>query len=339
MTGSDWRDYELEYSSASHMYGESEFGFTYIFDLASKVGMDFWLFSGLMKCLYLYAQIRLIKLLTSNITTCLSISMVTTLLFMLVDYPMRFTAAATFVIFAMPYLFQKKVLRFFLLSSIGIIFHNTILITILVCLFCYYIPEKLLSINKYVLSIVFIAFALLASNFSRIAIVQEIGMAYFIESGMRSYSTYLIENNNSFYTLGSLINVFLACFVFFVKDVFLNEAPQNKLILKFAIVASFLFRVLLVIPVGYRLSVPLSIFSTIIIVSFCYRHRRKYIYFFFVLYILTLCKDLYNGFVYIPYSNSIPHIITQDHLPYDERDQYNFDKYKERKGRPFERND
>lgn len=339
MTGSDWRDYELEYTTGTYLFNETEFGFTFIYDLASKIGLDFWLFAGLMKCLYLSAQIRLLKKLTTYTTSCLSICMVTSLLFMLIDYPMRFTAASTFLLFAIPYLFQRKVLRFIVLSSIGIIFHNTIIITIMICLLSYLITDKLLAINKYILSAIFIVFAFIVSNVSRITFIQEVAMAFFIGSGGRNFSSYMAENNNSFFTIGSFLNIFLACLVFFVKGFFLKENPKDKLILKFAIVSSFFFRILLIIPTGYRLTIPLSVFATIIIITYCYRNNIKILYGFIILYFMTLCKDVYNGFVYIPYSNSIPYIITQDHLPYNERDQYNFTKYRERKGREFERDE
>ena len=339
MTGSDWRAYELEYSLRDYMVSPSEFGFIFIFDLASRIGLDFWFFSGLMKCLYLFLQIRILKKLTQYTTTCLSVGMITSLLFMLIDYPMRFTAAASFLLLALPYLFERRVLRFVLLSSIGIIFHNTLLITIFICLFCFYIPDKILRINKYALIAIYIAFSLFVSNVSKIAIVQEIGMAYFLGSGMRNYSDYMINNNNVFFTLGSIIDLLLACCVFFLKDHFLNDNYRNKLIFKFAIGVCFSFRVLFVIPVGYRLTSPLSFFTTLILVSLCYQYSRKLLFCLYILYLLTLSKDLYKGFVYIPYSNSIPYILTQDHLPYSERDQYNFSKYKERIGRDFERDD
>lgn len=332
MTGSDWRGYELEYETDGGSNYLTEFGFVFVFNLAAKIGMDFWLLAGLMKCLYLYAQIRLLKFLTPYFSSCLSICMVTSLLFMLIDYPMRFTAATTFLLFALPLLFKGKVLRFILLSAIGIIFHNTIVITILICLACYFLPDKLLNINKYILSLLYFTFAILVSNTARIAAFQDSIFSMFVQFEARNYSSYTIDSNDSFFTIGSLITALLACFVFFIKDKFLSGDSSNKLILKLAIASSFCFRILLVIPAGYRITTPLSAFSAIIIVSYFNKYNIKLKLIIVALYFVMLCKDLYSGYVYIPYSNSIPYIVTQQHLPYSERENYNFKEYKKRTG-------
>lgn len=335
MTGSDWRAYESEYETGSWSGSPTEFGFSFVFDLAAQSGLDFWLFAGLMKCLYLYAQIRLLKFLTPCFTSCLSICMVTSLLFMLVNYPMRFTAAATFLLFALPLLFKGRVLKFFLISAIGIIFQNTIILTILICLACYFLPDKLLNINKYILSLLYIVFSILVSDVARVAALQDSVFSLFVQFEAKSYSSYVIESNDSFFTIGSLITALLACFVFFIKDKFLSGDSNNKLLLKLAIAASFCFRILLVIPTGFRITMPLSAFSIIIIVSYLYNYNIKIKYIIIALYFLMLSKDLYTGYVYIPYSNSIPYIITQQHLPFSERDDYNLNEYKQRMGHEF----
>lgn len=332
MTGSDWRRYEIDYGSGYYNAMDTEFGFAFLNDFAARIGLDFWLFAGLMKCLYLFATIRVIRLLTPYFTSCLAICMVTSLMFLLIDYPMRFTAGCTILMFAVPFLFQKQFWRFILLSAIGIIFHNTVAIIILFFVLCYFIPDKILKINKYVLSIIFIAFAILASNVGQVAAIQSYVISFFVASGTRDFGSYLIENNNSFFTIGSLINVCLACFIFFIKDYFLNDDSKYKLILKFSIVSSFLFRILLIVPTGFRLTLPLSIFSAIVFVSYFYRYNRNIIkYAIFALYLVTLGKDLYTSYIYIPYSNSIPYILTE-HLNYSERSSHNPAAYTRRTG-------
>lgn len=338
MTGSDWRGYELNYGSGYYRTMDTEFGFAIVNDFAARIGIDFWLFAGILKCAYLFATIRIIRLLTPYFTSCLAICMVTSLMFLLVNYPMRFTAGCTFLMFAAPYLFQKKILHFVSLSAIGVIFHNTVAIIILFFLLCYFIPDKFLRINKYVLSIIFIAFSILASNVENVAAIQNYVISYFVASGTRDFASYLIEDNNPFFTIGSLINVCLACFVFFIKDYFLNEDSKYKLILKFSIVSSFLFRILLIVPTGFRLTLPLSIFSAIIFVSYFYKYNQNIIkYGIIALYLVTFGKDLYTSYVYIPYSNSIPYIVTQKHLPYSERSKYNYVEYEKRMGHQYYR--
>lgn len=331
MTGSDWRGYEANYGSGFHRTMDTEFGWAFINDFAARIGLDFWLFAGILKCLYLFATIRITKQLTPYFTSCLSICMVTSLMFLLVNYPMRFTTGCTFLMFAVPFLFQKKIWRFILLSAIGVIFHNTVAITILFFVLCYFIPDKFLRINKYVLSIIFIVFSILASNVGNVAAIQNYVISYFVASGTRDFASYLIEDNNSFFTIGSLINACLACFVFFIKDYFLEDDSKYKLILKFSIVSSFLFRILLIVPTGFRLTLPFSIFSAIIIVSYFYKYNRNVVkYGIIALYLVTFGKDLYTSYTYIPYSNSIPYIITQKHLPYSERSNYNYIEYEKR---------
>lgn len=334
MTGSDWRSYEQDYYSGGVLAtGDTEFGFYFIFDLASKLNIDFWLFSGFLKCLFLFSVIRLLKLVTPYFTSCLSICMVDSLLFMLVDYPMRFTAACTFLLLAVPFLFQRKVLPFVLVSSVGIIFHNTIVITILFFLICYFCPDKILNINKYLLCIIFIVFAFAASNVSRVESIQIYVTALISETGVRDFSkSYLTEDNSSFFTIGSFINIGLTCFVFLIKNYFKEVNEVWKTVCKFAIVSSFFSRILQIVPTGFRLTIPLYLFSTVIIVSYLYKNGCRLKYAFIVLYVMMLSEHLYYAYTYIPYSNSIPYIITQDHIPYSERSQHNLTKFLERTG-------
>jgi len=338
MTGSDWRNYEWDYNYASRQNrAVSEFGFYLIFDMAKRLNIDFWLFSGIMKSLYLFAVIRLLKKLTPYYTSCLSICMVGSLLFMLVDYPMRFTVACTIFLFAVPYLFKHKILQFLLISSFGIIFHNTIAVTILFFLIGYYCSDKLIRTNKYFLSILYIAFAFVFSSISNVAIIQNLVTAFYVDNGVRDFSqNYLVEDNDAFWTIGSFIQIFLSCFVIFVKDYFVGG--NWKQILKLSIVGSFFSRILLIVPSGFRLTIPLGIFSSIIIVSYFYKCRHWLSYVVIALYFLMLSKSLYFSYVYIPYSNSIPYIITQKHLPYNERSQYNLTEFIKRTGHSFYQN-
>lgn len=337
MTGSDWRGYESDYYYGGELRtADTEFGFYFIFNLARKLNIDFWLFSGVLKCLYLFAVIRLLRLWTPYFASCLSICMVGSLLFMLVDYPMRFTAACTILLFAVPFLFQHKVLSFILVSSVGIIFHNTIVITILFFIICYYCPDKFLNINKYLLCIIFIAFAFVVSNVSNVLTIQNHVTSLFTENGVRDFSKdYLTEDNASFFTVGSFLDMGLTCFGFIIKDYFKDLDEKWKLILKFSIISSFFSRILLIVPTGFRLTIPFGLFSAIVIVSYLYKHGRKIKFAFVVLYVMMLSRDLYNAYTYIPYSNSIPYIITQKHLPYSERSNYNYIEYEKRMGHDY----
>jgi hypothetical protein len=98
-----------------------------------------------------------------------------------------------------------------------------------------------------------------------------------------------------------------------------------------AIVALILTKIVTLIPVGFRLVIPYNYFYAMYLVLLL-KHRHIVGYIVSLYLAIVLVKNVYNAYVYIPYSNSIPYIITQNHLPYSERSKYNYDAASNRIG-------
>ncbi len=112
MTGSDWRAYEMDYMSKSFDRAIilGEMGFVHVSRFFSTFISDFWLYAGMMKCVYLLSLILLISVFTKNVFATIAIGFSNSLLFMLIDCPMRFMMALSIIFFGV-YLFfgsEKK---------------------------------------------------------------------------------------------------------------------------------------------------------------------------------------------------------------------------------------
>ena len=92
-TGSDWRWYETEFESLQNIFDlrwSSEMGFNSIFLFCKRAFGDYWLSVGILKCLYLYTLIRVVKRITPYWPCVISLMITGYLKFMLIDNPLRF---------------------------------------------------------------------------------------------------------------------------------------------------------------------------------------------------------------------------------------------------------
>ena len=79
------------------------------------------------------------------------------------------------------------------------------------------------------------------------------------------------------------------------------------------------------VPTLFRIAIPFAIYLIISFVLLIKSFKRKYniVSLGIVLVLgLILIMDVYSSWVYMPYSNSIPYILTE-HLPYFYRERYN----------------
>lgn len=334
MTGSDWRAYELQYYDAETLYRFSthDKGFYAIYYFLSLYIKDFFLALGLLKCLYLFSLIALLRYATDRWLGVLSIMFAFSLLFMLVNNPLRFMAANIFVNFGLIYALKKDVKKFLIISIPGVLFHPTTIILILTIL-CGLLAKKIVYTNKHVL---FAIYLIIAFIFSNLEIVQSL---YFLTNdtlqdlGTKSYESYEVRNNNSFFTIGSLLRVIYGFIIIYNREIIL-KAKNGEAIFAFTLVSLYFSRLVLIVPTGFRLAIPVGIFYAISITIIIYSKVKTYAYFFIIALSIMLVRDLYNTYVYIPYSNSIPYIIT-GHKSYPERDMYNRIEYSKRTGNPI----
>lgn len=334
MTGSDWRGYEIgyNYSQDSLSNATYELGFYYLIDVFHRIIPDFWVTLALLKCIYLHSVIKILRVLSRKWVASLALLMPLSLLFMVVDNPLRYMVANIFVNYSIFFVLKEKWLWALLFMLVAPLFQVTTIIVF--PLFCFILlKDRIVRINRYVLIILYLIVTVVFAFPSVITQkIEDLSNLMVVVFNTRSYSSYFVNSNSEVFTIGSALKAIIAIFVLLKKNSIINSSRFGKEICLFTIMYLFFDRILVIIPSGFRLAVPFSYFFASGIISIMEEQRNVLKKLFLpVLYFLILTSSLTRGYVYIPYSNSIYYIITE-HKPYDERDRYNLDAMKKRTG-------
>lgn len=338
MTGSDWRSYEIFYMNSSFNFqnATTEKGFYFLFNFLHQFIDDFFITLGLLKCFYLASLIFLLKEISRSWLSIISILMPLCLNFMLIDNPLRFMVALIFINIGLFYSFKNNLRKGIIISMIAPLFHMTSVVIIpMLLVFRYHKVMYGLKSRYYILLYltILIIFSFPASFMSLINII----VPFLHNLGSKSYQSYIQSLKlNSFITMGSFVNVFFFFILVKNKPVFSNYKYGEE-IFSASILSLILFRITLIIPNGFRLIMPLQYFLGI---SYFYLIKKNKIYnYLLITYLLIiLSKSLLQSYVYLPYSNSIPYIMTT-HKTYNERDQNNINEYYKRTGKRISRDD
>lgn len=334
MTGSDWRQYELEYTNFDSLDLSRllEPGFSFIIFIFRKLNFDFFLFLGIMKSLYLASLILLLRKYTSNWLAVLALLMPLSLVFMLIDNPLRFMMALIFVNKAICYIKENKIKIAYIYLFISILFHQTAVFFLLLPIFIKVAPQ-IYKVKSIVLLPLYIIVLYFSSNAALLERVMSSSLGFlmtYIE--MKDYGAYYaVENNESFFTIGSFVQIIIFCVIICTKKS-ADKDSFSKSMWGISILYLFLSRVLIMIPTGFRLGVPFGYFFSIYLIDL--PNKYKLLKFLIISYFaLVLYKNVSNHYTYIPYSNSLLYIITGEHLSYSVRSDYNPEAFFKRTGK------
>ena len=335
MTGSDWRAYEVRYYAIESYEPLTDFLFYYIQLFFSGFIKDYWVFCGVAKCIYLYSTIKLIKEVTPYWKSTVAFLIPGTLVFMLIQNPLRFMFACILINYAVSFWLKKKYIEA-LLVFIPTLFIHASCIAYIVLIPALSIVKYINKINDIVLLVLFIGVLYITSNQAIIQSMFEsaIGQAMTFSDGLDKFTDfYSVENVDTFFTIGSLLQIVFFGIILVSKRFFFKSGPNGVYLYGGAIYYLFLAKLFLVIPNGFRLAIPFSFFFACCLSMFLMNHSKKILSSFFILYFsLSFTLSLWTNFDLIPYSNSIPYI-TFGHKPYNERNNYNLKCYKERTGK------
>lgn len=328
MNGADWRGYEKDYNNGGFEYKDRDYGYYYLIQVCLLFIKDFWITFALLKCVYLWSCIKLLREITPHWVTALAVMIPTMLLFMLINSPFRFMIAMACINGAFYFTIKKKYIYALAFCILAFSFHSAALFTILFVPFIKYHP--FCKINKWILIAAYLLIVVVSSNLNNVVFIQLFMDALFKENGMRSYNAYYAEEAASFFTLGIFLQFVFFLIIVFTRDKVVRDNPNGELVSNMAILSCFVWRLVAVMPSTSRVVYPLLLFYSIYFVYLAKRSRTAKLV--IVLYFcLTMTNSLFESFVYLPYSNSIPYIVF-GHKPYAERSEYNLKAYKARTG-------
>lgn len=329
MTGSDWRGYEDSYDSQDFLRieGTGELGFIFVTRFFSSFIHDFWVYNGLMKCIYLASLISFIKIFSPKPYYAIALGFSNSLLFMLIDCPMRFMMAMSLVFIACILLLKHRNLANIIISiillAVSVTLHTSMVIMIGFVLLAFFAP-MFSKVKPVFILLAFIGTILLAS-FS--GIFDFIFNNLIPMVGDDRFDAYTRKEQSSLMTINTVKYILLLLIFLANKKSILTQQYGSYIYLYTSLYFIF-FPITYSIPTMFRLNIFFGIFADI---SFAYilcnwkKNSRAKMEgtIIIAMTLFMLCRNCATDYKLTPYSNSIPYIISGKHLPYSYRDSYN----------------
>lgn len=326
MCGSDWRSYELDYSTVSNLTDTlDEPGYYILSIFCRNLGMNFWIFNILLKILCYLVFWRFISTFSES-KRYLSFLFFFSFygIYLLIDAPLRNTCAVAIFLVAILSERKSKYLPW-LLSIVSIFFHSSGIISFL------YLVLKRFNIHSYIyiliyLLAIFISFKVeLINNIVGNTLIGQLLFAEkisrYVDSGFAEQA--LVQSATS---LGEILKIIL--FVFVIYNRKRIEIQNNGKVIFLGIMLFFILsKVGAAMDVLMRFGCYFSLFYAIGLVSllntlpinFSPVYKRFVIALSFFQTFATVTTD----YRFIPYTNYFVYNLFNDMPSYSQRSQYN----------------
>ena len=264
------------------------------------------------------------------------------LLFMLIDCPFKFMIALTFILFGFRNLVQNKYVSSFILLGLSLFMHFAAFVVVAFLLLGFLWRDVIPKMNFFGLFMLLFFSIVLSTSLSMFTSLTSMLSIVFpvLEQKLNVYS---VESTKGWVTLGTLVNVMVFCIVYYAKNYILRLANGNSLY-SMAILYTLLFPICLIIPTGFRFNMFNCIICTIAVGIVCFgllgatfvklKYRPLLLVIMILYYSYGYVRKIDTGYVYLPYTNSIPYILngtSRDN--YYGRAKLGYDNYFQRKGK------
>jgi len=343
MTGSDWRAYESEYYD-EFTVRMVEPGYMLLSNLFSRVGVNFWVFHTLFKCLFFIVFIqffstyvgkrkgrnRPMPVLTKgqakilvrphNEFYCgLMLWVASFGLYMLINCPFRNMIACTIVIPAFTCLLQKRYVWYYVLVLLAISFHYSALLMLILPL------VKVDNLSTRVLVIIYVV----------VMLVMAIGGSHIIFTLVSRYLPPVLQERILFYEESAEGRVFsigliprLLCLwgILTYRTKIVKRYTYGSQVLSFCYFYLIISLVYYAFPVLFRSALFLAPFYILGIVyvldsmKLSLKIPAKLVWFAIA---LAITFTTVRTSTYVPYTNILYHYVTGKMYDYDYRDKYN----------------
>lgn len=329
MCGSDWRQYENMYDNIDFknvFYGYyAEPGFLFYMVFSRFLHIDFWTFSILTKIV----QFSIIAILINRYAPEYKYIVWMFFLpksgfYMFIDYPMRNMIAVALFLVGVRYIFSKDFVRYFACVIGAMTFHFSAIIAIPL----YFLLNKNISTKVYAICFVVIFTLFSHADIFEYILVKSSGLSPYVLKQVEYYimgDTF--DGEGSLISVGMFLQVlFFICLLKYRKSI--QARKYGLIILNGALIYILLYRLGLTISIFSRFQLYVVVFYAIGIVYllriFTPSSRIIAIFMLCVLSCFSGYKDIRrDGWKYVPYTNYIGYLITNDLKPYSYRDDYN----------------
>lgn len=348
--GSDWRNYEIMYTytfDELQIFNPLYFLFNCLSSFCSYIGIDFWLYTGVCKCIFLSVVIYVIKQFTRKIFFVIALLLPAMLLFFLIEGPFKFMLAMILMLCGFCCLLKKKKTQFWLLSFTSVFVHFAAAVISILIFFLYTYKEKICKARFLYLFIFLLASTIISTFLSFFTTLSSTlnALLPLLQNKIEGYEVVSTEN---WLTLGSLVNYMLFFILYYTRRRILS-IPKGDYLYAGAILARIMFGVCLVIPTGFRFNLFYELLSIIALSTICInsvndihfpivKFRKIAVVIIIFYYSYNYVKTIWGAYQYLPYTNSIPYILqgtSGDN--YSKRSDLGFDNYYERTGKRIDR--
>lgn len=331
MTGSDWREYELVYngSSDSSRFEIVDVGFGFLISICRVVIGDFWVFTAILKILFLSALIRFFKCFVSNCYYAVAFALSDSLLFMIIDCPLRFMVATTFILYGLVLILKGHRISGSCCAMVSILIHFSSAVLLLI-MASVPLCKLVAKTNRVLLFCCFVATLVISTKTGLFDLITYKMLPVFNMDSLDEYAS--LYDTKAIFTVGTIRIALLFALVLYGRDIIVNT-KYGLQVYFFCCIYFILHPILASIPTAFRLNVLNGFFVDIALTILVVNVEKDRLLSLMKPALIVLCAFLVfrtasASPVLTPYSNSISYIVSGNHLPYSYRDSYNYIHHK-----------
>lgn len=336
MVGSDWRQYERDYDNDYYEWYllAGEYGSYWVFKIFKDLGVDFWLFTGIFKIIYFSSILTLASQFTEKKWSVIGVYIIMNdLLAIIISCPFRNMLAITVANFAIVLFLRNKKILSAITLLLACTFHSVFIVTVAILLSYFLLNKIAIKITSFQYVLMYIGFYIIILFTPIFDMIYSYVIPIFSLTDMAELHG--AENMKNFLTVGNIKEFLLFVVLITFRDDIL-KLKGGSILFYFAMFSALGFLLFKCLPVGSRFNIINKFFYAIVFSQIIFAKLSKSVKSYIPRFVLVICflstfYSMYYTYLYIPYSNSIPYIITE-HKPYAERYDYNYKAYQNRTG-------
>lgn len=325
MTGSDWRSYEkwYEWGIVSILLGGYKEPGYHLYSMFFKfIGVSFWPYFIFTKTVLFLIIFRFVKrLYPNNIFQFWMYFLPWFGFFLFIDNPARNAIAVGIFLLSFKYLINRSLAIYLVFTLFAMSFHASAIIMIPL----YYLANRGFKSKSLIIIFIIVNIIFSSQEVLRFLITSLFSKFPFID-GMISRA-FGRNIPGSLISFGLILHILLFFILLSYRNSIVNNLKFGKQIFNLAILYPLFFRMGLTMQPLARFQLFLAVFFVIAIISIVYflnKKKKNYYIIFLLLVSLIACKNIMSN-KYVPYTNYLTYIFSNEYPSYEYRDSFNPD--------------